>query len=147
MTDSREPAELLDQVRSQAVAFLAAVPRQPRVLRIRAGAVEFDAEWPDIAEAVDGTQPAVDESVHDVITAPTVGIFYTAPAPGAPPFVRPGDVVEAGRQVCIVETMKLMVPVEAGRAGRIVEVLKGNGDPVEYGEALFTVAPERAGGP
>lgn len=135
--------ELLDQVRTQAVAFLAAVPRPPRALRIRAGTVELDAEWPDVA--TNGTPHTADDPVHNEITAPTVGVFYAAPAPDAPPFVSPGDVVDAGQQVAIVEAMKLMVPVEADRAGRIVEVLRDNGDPVEYGEALFTIAPEGAG--
>jgi acetyl-CoA carboxylase biotin carboxyl carrier protein len=137
-----EPAELLDQVRTQAVAFVTAVPQPPRALRIRAGAVELEAEWPDVA--ANDTPHAADDPVRDEITAPTVGVFYAAPAPDAPPFVTPGDVVETGQQVAIVEAMKLMVPVEADRAGRIVEVLRDSGDPVEYGEALFTIAPDGA---
>lgn len=46
----------------------------------------------------------------------------------------------AGQQVGIIEAMKLMIPVEADKAGRVVEVLKNNGEPVEYGERLFAFA-------
>jgi acetyl-CoA carboxylase biotin carboxyl carrier protein len=67
-------------------------------------------------------------------------MFYRCPEPGADPFVREGDVVTTGQQIAIIEAMKLMLPVEAERAGRIVEVLKGDGEPVEYGEPLFALA-------
>jgi len=80
--------------------------------------------------------------VPERITAPAVGVFYAAPEPGAAPFVRAGDVVIVGQQVAIVETMKLMIPVEADRVGRVAEVLKQNGEAVEYAEPLFTLAPE-----
>ncbi|MGR7000449.1 acetyl-CoA carboxylase biotin carboxyl carrier protein [Yinghuangia aomiensis] len=80
------------------------------------------------------------------IDAPTVGVFYHAPEPGAAPFVRVGDVVAPGRQVGIVEVMKLMIPVEAERAGRITGVLVGNGDQVEYGDPLFSLEPVASDG-
>ena len=76
------------------------------------------------------------------VRAPSVGVFYRAPEPGAPPFVGEGDTVRPGQQVAIVEAMKLMLPVEADRAGRVVEVLKRDGEPVEYGEVLFVLAPD-----
>jgi len=79
------------------------------------------------------------------VIAPTVGVFYRAPSPGAAPFVEEGDTVAAGTQVGIVEAMKLMVPVEADRAGRVSKVLKSDGDPVEYGEPLIRLAPVGAG--
>ncbi|NLU42518.1 MAG: acetyl-CoA carboxylase biotin carboxyl carrier protein [Firmicutes bacterium] len=72
-----------------------------------------------------------------VITAPMVGTFYRAPAPGAEPFVEVGDVVEPGQTVCIVEAMKLMNEIEAERRGKIVKILVENEDPVEYGQPLF----------
>jgi acetyl-CoA carboxylase biotin carboxyl carrier protein len=73
------------------------------------------------------------------LTAHTVGVFYTSPEPGTPPFVQPGDLVEPGQQVGIVEAMKLMIPIESPSAGRIVEVLVTSGTAVEYGERLFVI--------
>ncbi|MGJ6961342.1 acetyl-CoA carboxylase biotin carboxyl carrier protein [Streptosporangium sp. G11] len=70
------------------------------------------------------------------VTAPLVGTFYVAAEPGAPPFVQPGDRVDAGQTIGIVEAMKLMNPVTAGHAGEVVEVVAGNGEPVEYGQVL-----------
>ncbi|MCT2586371.1 hypothetical protein JT362_24935 [Actinophytocola sp. S1-96] len=74
------------------------------------------------------------------LNAATVGTFYRAPAPGAPPFVSEGDEVSPGQQVAIIEAMKLMLPVEAERGGRVAEVLVADGEGVEYGQPLFRLA-------
>jgi len=76
-----------------------------------------------------------------MITSPIVGTFYEASAPGAAPFIKPGDRVEPGSVVCIIESMKLMNEIEAEVSGTIVSRLVENGKPVEYGEALFAVRP------
>jgi acetyl-CoA carboxylase biotin carboxyl carrier protein len=70
-----------------------------------------------------------------------VGTFYEAPSPGAPPFVKPGDAVESGQVLCIVEAMKLMNEIESDVSGEIVRRLVNNGQPVEYGQPLFLVRP------
>jgi acetyl-CoA carboxylase biotin carboxyl carrier protein len=70
-----------------------------------------------------------------------VGVFYRAPQPGAEPFVSEGDTVRPGQQVAIIEVMKLMVPVEADRAGRVVEILVDDASPVEHGQPLLLLAP------
>jgi acetyl-CoA carboxylase biotin carboxyl carrier protein len=75
------------------------------------------------------------------IDAPMVGVFYRAPAPGDPPFVQPGDIVDKDQTVCIVEAMKLMNEVSAKYPAEIVKVLVENGEPVEFGQPLFTVRP------
>jgi acetyl-CoA carboxylase biotin carboxyl carrier protein len=72
----------------------------------------------------------------DAICSPLPGTFYHAPQPGAPPFVKPGDEVGPETVIGIVETMKLMNPVHAGRSGRIAEVLVPDGTLVAKGEAL-----------
>jgi acetyl-CoA carboxylase biotin carboxyl carrier protein len=74
-----------------------------------------------------------------------VGVFFRAPEPGARPFVDVGDSVTVGHQVAVVEIMKLMVPVHADVDGTIVEVLKEDGEHVEYDEPLFAVAPLASG--
>ena len=73
------------------------------------------------------------------ITAPMVGTFYGAPAPGAKPFVQIGSKVEVGDTLCIIEAMKMMNQIESDTAGTIVAVLAENGEPVEFGQPLFIV--------
>jgi acetyl-CoA carboxylase biotin carboxyl carrier protein len=75
------------------------------------------------------------------IDSPMVGTFYTAPAPGEPPFLLPGDTVEPGQTVCIVEAMKIMNEVPAKVAAIIEKVLVENGEAVEYGQPLFAIRP------
>lgn len=81
---------------------------------------------------------ALDDSLV-AIKSPIVGTFYESSAPGTPPFVKVGDTVQVGQVLCIIESMKLMNEIEAEVAGVIVSRLAQNGQPVEYGEALFTV--------
>jgi acetyl-CoA carboxylase biotin carboxyl carrier protein len=80
------------------------------------------------------------EGLH-IIKSPIVGTFYAAPSPTAPPFVKPGDVVQGGKVLCIIEAMKLMNEIESEVAGEIVRVHVENGQPVEYGQFLFTIKP------
>jgi acetyl-CoA carboxylase biotin carboxyl carrier protein len=85
--------------------------------------------------------PAVEEGLH-IVRSPIVGTFYEAPSPGAPPFVKVGDVVELGQVLCIVEAMKLMNEIESDVAGEIVKKLITNGQPIEYGQELFVIRPK-----
>ena len=75
------------------------------------------------------------------IEAPMVGTFYRAPAPGADPYVKEGDYIQKGSVVCIIEAMKLMNEIETEVAGRLMKVMLENGQPVEFGQALFLVEP------
>lgn len=75
------------------------------------------------------------------ITSPMVGTFYRAPAPDADPFIEPGDLVEPGQSVCVIEAMKLMNEIEAEFKGRVVQVLVENAQPVEFGQQLFLIEP------
>ncbi len=72
-----------------------------------------------------------------VVTSPIVGTFYAAPSPDSPAFVKPGDRVRKGQVLCIVEAMKLMNEIECDADGVVAEIYPKNGQPVEYGEALF----------
>ena len=93
------------------------------------------------ASSPDPEADAVADSVR--VCSPLVGTFYHAPKPGEPPFVRPGDTVEAGQQVGILEAMKLMNPIEADQRGVVTEILVPDGTPVEYGQPLIAlVGPE-----
>jgi acetyl-CoA carboxylase biotin carboxyl carrier protein len=75
------------------------------------------------------------------VKSPIVGTFYECASPGSPPFVRVGETVQPGKVLCIIESMKLMNEIEAEIAGTIESKLVPNGQPVEYGEALFAIRP------
>jgi acetyl-CoA carboxylase biotin carboxyl carrier protein len=74
-----------------------------------------------------------------VIVSPMVGTFYRAASPGGPAFVEVGSRVNVGDTLCIIEAMKMLNEIEADRAGVVRAILKENGQPVEYGEALFVI--------
>jgi acetyl-CoA carboxylase biotin carboxyl carrier protein len=82
--------------------------------------------------------PAVEEDLK-LVKSPIVGTYYESPSPGSPPFVKPGDTVEAGQVLCIIEAMKLMNEIESDVAGEVVKKLAANGQPVEYGQPLFAI--------
>lgn len=73
------------------------------------------------------------------ITAPMVGTFYLAPAPGAPAFVEVGQKIKVAQTLCIIEAMKLMNEIEAEIEGTLVEILVKNEQPVEFGQGLFVI--------
>jgi len=75
------------------------------------------------------------------VKSPIVGTFYGSPSPDAEPFVKVGSRVQAGQTLCIVEAMKLMNEIESDVSGEVVQVLAENGQPVEYGQALFGIRP------
>ena len=94
-------------------------------------------------ESAPAAPPAAAGSRSDLVdvTAPMVGTFYTAPAPGEAPFVEIGNRINAGQTICILEAMKLMNELEAEVAGEVVEILVDNGTPVEFGQVLMRVKP------
>jgi acetyl-CoA carboxylase biotin carboxyl carrier protein len=85
--------------------------------------------------------PVDDEAGLHIVKSPIVGTFYESPSPGSPAFVKPGDTVEVGQVLCIVEAMKLMNEIESDAAGEIVKRFVTSGQPVEYGQKLFAVRP------
>jgi acetyl-CoA carboxylase biotin carboxyl carrier protein len=78
-------------------------------------------------------------SPDQTVTAPMVGTFYAAPAPGAKSFVELGSEVKPGDVLCIIEAMKMMNQIESDKAGKVVSILAKNGDPVEFGQPLFVI--------
>lgn len=146
---------------SRHVLALRSQPAPPASVRVSACGVMLELYWPDPAQSVLGSvapqaepatagsgapQTATDAAQprHQVCSH-TVGVFYHAPEPGAEPFVREGDLVVAGQQVGLVEAMKLMIPVEADRSGRVLQMLVANGDPVEHGQPLVLLGPADSG--
>ncbi|MFG0297288.1 MAG: acetyl-CoA carboxylase biotin carboxyl carrier protein [Maioricimonas sp. JB045] len=94
------------------------------------------------APAAEAAEAPTADAVTIEIVSPTVGTFYSSPQPGDPPFVKVGDTVRADTVVCIVEAMKVFNQIPAEVSGTISKVLVNDGDPVEFGQALFLVKPE-----
>lgn len=151
-----EIKQLIQLAQETGVAELE-VQRAENRVRVRLGSVHHEtaaapsapAPPPALAPArisdtgpVDAPAPdyANDPSVV-LVKSPIVGTFYEAPSPGAPPFVKVGDTISAGKVICIIESMKLMNEIESEYSGTIVAKLVENGHAVEYGEALFAIRP------
>jgi acetyl-CoA carboxylase biotin carboxyl carrier protein len=109
-------------------ALVAAAPALPATPAPAAGA-------PEAAVAPVGSTNA------KKVTAPVVGVFYRAAAPGADPFVGVGDRVEVGTTLCILEAMKLMNEITSDYAGRITRIIPENGELVSLGQELFWIEP------
>jgi acetyl-CoA carboxylase biotin carboxyl carrier protein len=75
------------------------------------------------------------------VKSPMVGTFYSAPEPGAKPYVSVGSRVSKGQILCIIEAMKIMNEIESEVAGIVTEVLASDAQPVEYGQPLFRIDP------
>jgi acetyl-CoA carboxylase biotin carboxyl carrier protein len=76
------------------------------------------------------------------ITSPMVGTFYRAPDPSSPPFVETGEEIKKNQTLCIIEAMKLMNEIESDIEGKVEDILVKNGNPVEYGQKLFSIKTE-----
>ena len=136
LMESRGLVELELEHHGMRLRLKKATPSQPQVVEYMASSIP---QQPSAAAA----KPAAEEpgSHAAVIKSPMVGTFYRTPAPDAPPFVEVGQEVEAGQVLCIIEAMKLMNEIKAEVAGRLVEILVDNGDPVEFGQPLFSLEP------
>ncbi|WP_348261268.1 acetyl-CoA carboxylase biotin carboxyl carrier protein [Telmatobacter sp. DSM 110680] len=110
----------------------------------RLAAVPVAAAVPAATPAAEVAPPAPpadpDAGLH-IVKSPIVGTFYGSPSPGAAPFVSPGDRVEKGQVICIVEAMKLMNEIESDAAGEVVKCYISNGQPIEFGQPLFSIRP------
>lgn len=106
---------------------------------ITAAPVAAPAAAPVPAEPAPAAAGSEAEISGHKVTSPMVGTFYRAPSPGASPFVEVGQSVNAGDTLCIIEAMKLLNQIEADKSGTVKAILVDNGEPVEYGQALFVI--------
>ena len=83
--------------------------------------------------------PAEVEADGTIVRSPIVGTFYRSPDPNSPAFVSVGDAVKVGQVLCIIEAMKLMNEIESEMAGEVTRIHPENGQPVQYGDPLFTI--------
>lgn len=146
-----EIRELINLAKETGVAVLE-VQRGENRVRIRtsgnplpvAARPHLPSQPVEVGAAPAASPAEVKEKAPDnmaLVKSPIVGTFYEAPSPGAPPFVRVGEKVQPGKVLCIIESMKLMNEIEAEISGVIESKLVLNGQPVEYGEALFAIRP------
>jgi acetyl-CoA carboxylase biotin carboxyl carrier protein len=91
------------------------------------------------APAAAPVAPPPPEPKGHPLKSPMVGTFYRSPSPGAPPFVEIGQAVTKGQTLCIIEAMKLLNEIESDASGTVKAILVENGQPVEYGQPLFTI--------
>ncbi|HTB95565.1 MAG TPA: acetyl-CoA carboxylase biotin carboxyl carrier protein [Terracidiphilus sp.] len=127
---------------SQPAASSASLNDLARALANSPGAAQVPASAHAAAAPTAATPapaPAAAEEDLHIVKSPIVGTYYGSPSPGASAFVNPGDRVEKGQVICIVEAMKLMNEIEADAAGEIVKCLVSNGQPIEFGQPLFSI--------
>ena len=121
----------------------AAAPTE-RIITVQApSAAASQMQVPPAPPAAPAAAPAPPPENLHMVRSPIVGTYYESPSPGSPPFVKPGDIVETGQIICIVEAMKLMNEIEADASGEIVKMLVANGQPIEYGQELFAIRPKK----
>ena len=140
-----EIKELLDLFNASGVGELE-IEREGMRIRIRKAGLM--PEYQVLPPSTGAVQPAETAALPEapagtpgetLVKSPIVGTYYDAPSPDSGPFVRVGDAVEPGQVLCIIESMKLMNEIEAETSGIIESRLVLNGQPVEYGEALFAI--------
>jgi acetyl-CoA carboxylase biotin carboxyl carrier protein len=149
--DLRKLKKLIDLVQESGIAELEITEGEEKVKIVKGGAVSVStvapAAVPHAAEprpAAPAAAPAPAAAAEapagqegHVVKAPMVGTFYRSPSPDAKPFVEVGQAVKEGDTICIIEAMKLMNEIEADASGVVKAILVENGQPVEYGQALF----------
>ncbi|CDZ76743.1 Biotin carboxyl carrier protein of acetyl-CoA carboxylase [Legionella massiliensis] len=113
----------------------------PTQVRYAAAPPVMTAAQPVAAPAVPvaDNKPAVTGKPGHRVRSPMVGTMYISPSPDADPFVTIGKLVKVGDTLCIIEAMKMFNEIEADRAGKIVDILVANGDPIEYDQPLFII--------
>jgi acetyl-CoA carboxylase biotin carboxyl carrier protein len=111
-------------------------------IRVSRGGVTSIAAAPAPSAATSAAAPAAtpEGPPAGAVTSPMVGTAYASAEPGATPFVKVGDKVSKGQTLLIIEAMKVMNPIPAPHGGTVLNILFGDGRPVEYGEVLLVVA-------
>ena len=105
------------------------------------GTIRNDVEiTEEIGVGKENKQETLEEELGDKITSPMVGTFYSAPSPGAKPFISVGDEIQEGDIVCIVEAMKMMNEIKSEFSGKVLSINVENEQPVEYGQTLFEIS-------
>lgn len=132
-----EPDGTAVELERASVAQPVAVPMpMPSAMAAQVAAPAVAPAAPEPAAQAPAATP---EPKGTEVTAPMVGVFYAAPAPGDEPFVRVGSKVKAGETLCIIEAMKVLNEVTAEADGEVLEICVADGDLVEFGSCLMRI--------
>ena len=142
LTVSKSGVPLPAAAAAPAPATVSVTQAEPAAPAAPVPAPAAPAAAPPAPESAPASQPVTVKEGTVPITAPMVGTFYATPEPGAPPFVKLGDHVDAETTVGLVEVMKVFNAVSSGVAGAIDEVCVESGQFVEHGQTLFLVRPD-----
>jgi acetyl-CoA carboxylase biotin carboxyl carrier protein len=142
--DLRKLRKLIDLVQESGIAELEITEGEEKVKIVKGGAISVSSA-PGTPTAPIPAPPPVSAPAAEpepgqeghVVKAPMVGTFYRSPSPDAKVFVEVGQTVKEGDTICIIEAMKLMNEIETDASGVVKAILVENGQPVEYGQALF----------
>ncbi|MBL80046.1 MAG: acetyl-CoA carboxylase, biotin carboxyl carrier protein [Nitrosomonadaceae bacterium] len=149
--DLRKLKKLIDLVEGSSLSELEITEGEEKVrisksgvvvpTQVAAPTVVTSAVAPSAALEADGSVDKTEGGLPagHMIKSPMVGTFYRTSAPGSDPFVEVGQTVKVGDTLCIIEAMKLLNEIEADKEGVIKAILIENGQPVEFGEALFVI--------
>ncbi len=145
--DINDIKELIELIENKNIIEIEYSKADEKIKIVRAA-----AEIPTMGQKTQQPQPnqisensplnAAGKKAYISVNSPFVGTFYCAPSPSEKPFVEIGSKVKKGQTIGIVEAMKLMNAIEADADGVIKQILKKDGDPVEFGEPLFSIDPE-----
>lgn len=137
-----EPDGTAVELERASVAQPVAVPMpMPSAMAAQVAAPTVAPAAPEPAAQAPAAQApaAAPEPKGAEVTAPMVGVFYAAPAPGDEPFVHVGSKVKAGETLCIIEAMKVLNEVTAEADGEVLEICVADGDLVEFGSCLMRI--------
>ena len=135
-TNIRKYAELMKEL---GLTGLEITEENSKVRLERSLAAPAEETLYSVPGAAANMQTAAGSKDYISVKSPIVGIFYTAPAENADPYVSIGDTVKKGQTLCIVEAMKLMNEIESDYSGTVAEILVNNQEGVEYGQPLFRI--------
>ncbi|GAA3779387.1 hypothetical protein GCM10022403_012590 [Streptomyces coacervatus] len=155
--DTAAAGMTVEELRAHTLRLAGELPGTLRRITVRAGALSVDVEWENTPVPPASAAPAApaapaaaaaapvetDTAPADLVrvSAPLVGTYYQASSPGAEPFVKVGDTVEAGQQLAIIEAMKLLNSITAEVKGTVHAIHVQDGDVVEYAQPLIDLVP------
>jgi acetyl-CoA carboxylase biotin carboxyl carrier protein len=144
LVEQSEIAELEWEKNKERIRIRKSVPMEQSHMMhaptmIAAPVAKQNAEMPSTASGA--VQAKVESGRHKEVLSPFVGTFYSAPSPDVAKYVEIGQRVKKGDVLCIIEAMKIMNEIEAEFPGKVVACLVKDGQPVQYGQALFQIEP------
>lgn len=147
--DIRKVKKLIEMLEESSLAEIEIKEGEESIRISRASSLPIATQVVSSAPAVSAAAPSaamqstgehrVAEAAANAVTSPMVGTFYRSASPEAAPFVDIGSQVMVGDTLCIIEAMKMMNEIESEKSGTVKSILKENGQPVEFGEAMFII--------